>query len=383
MNVIDFLIVFLIILTIVRGMDIGLVRQASSLLGLVIGLFVSSLIASLVDIGPVASLVIIGVGLLGAIVGSEYLGVKLKKSLHEKSLNKVDRFFGAALGGIICLAFVWFCAGVLPFIPSSSLGQAVRDSKIIRWLDDTLPPTTSIVRWLEHSFEQTKIPEIVNELEPQEHNAKGTIPDVSQFQDVIKESRNSVVEIEGRSCAGIGVGSGFVVAPNYIVTNAHVVAGMRSPYAQDTNGRHKTEIVAFDSSNDLAILKTERLEGKSLTIKEGTVSVGESGVTLGYPEGRAFTAQPAVVVERFTALGKDIYEQNDVRRDVYALKSAVEPGNSGGPLINKSGEVIGVVFARSTTNTQIGYALSTPPVHRLLAQAQSQPSSGSSLRCTP
>lgn len=381
MNSIDFLIILLILFTIVRGMDIGLVRQAASLIGLIVGLFVSSFIASVVDLGPIASLLIIGIGLLGAVVGSEYAGVKVKKALHEKKLNKVDRFFGSILGGIICLAFVWFCAGVLPSVPSTALGQAVRDSKIISWLDNTLPPTTSIVGWLENSFEQTKIPEIVSELEPRTHDTKADVPDIANFQNIVQASRNSVVEIEGRSCSGIGVGSGFIVAPNYITTNAHVVAGMRTPYIQDVNGRHKAEIVAFDPSNDIAILKTKRLEGKSLTLVDTVVPVGESGVALGFPGGKAFTAQPAVVVEHFTALGRDIYNDREVRRDVYALKSNVEPGNSGGPLLDESGQVMGVIFARSTAHEGIGYALSTPAVKQLLNKAQSQPSSAGSIRC--
>jgi S1-C subfamily serine protease len=271
---------------------------------------------------------------------------------------------------------------VLPSVPSTALGQAVRDSKIISWLDDTLPPTTSIVGWLENSFEQTKIPEIVSELEPRTHNTKTAVPDISDFQDIVQTSRSSVVEIEGRSCKGIGVGSGFIVAPNYIATNAHVVAGMRTPYIQDVNGRHRAEIVAFDPSNDIAILKTNRLEGTSLTLVDNLVPVGESGVALGFPGGKSFTAQPAVVIEHFTALGRDIYNDHEVRRDVYALKSTVEPGNSGGPLIDTSGNVMGVIFARSTAHEGVGYALSTPVVKRLLQKAQSQPSSTGSIRCT-
>lgn len=383
MNSIDFLIILLILLTIIRGMDIGLVRQAASLIGLIVGLFVSSFIASFIDLGPIASLIIIGVGLLGAIIGSEYIGVKAKKALHEKNLNKVDRFFGAVLGGIICLAFVWFCAGVLPTMPSTTLRQAVRDSKIIGWLDDTLPPTTSIISWLENSFAQTKIPEIVGELEPRLNDSKAAVPDIADFAGVVKANRDSVVEIEGRSCSGVGVGSGFVVAPNYIVTNAHVVAGMRYPYIQDVNGRHKAEIAAFDPVNDIAILKTERLQGKSLALSDTVASIGTDGVVLGYPGGGPFTAQPAVVIEHFTALGQDIYNEHDVRRDVYALKSDVEPGNSGGPLLDKSGTAIGVVFARSTVHKGVGYALSTPIVTQLLGEAQSQPTTGSSVRCMP
>lgn len=383
MNFVDFLILALILLTIARGMEIGLVRQAASLGGLIIGLFVGSLIASLIDGSPIISLIIIGIGILGAIIGSEYLGVKLKRSFHEKKLNKVDRVLGAVLGGIIGMALVWFSAAILPTVPSVALRQTVRDSKIIGWMDRSLPPTTNIVSWLEHSLAQTKLPEIIGELEPTINNTKTPVPDIANFNGVITSARDSVVEIEGRSCSGVGVGSGFVVAPNYIVTNAHVVAGMRYPYIQDVDGRHSAEVVAFDSSLDIAVLKTERLRGKSLQLSNDILPVSTPGVVLGYPGGGPFSATPAAIIEHFTALGKDIYEQNQNRRDTYALKADIEPGNSGGPLLDQNGVVIGVIFARSTTYSQVGYALTSPSVQQIVSQAKSQPSNNDNLRCLP
>lgn len=383
MNFIDFLILALILLTIARGMEIGLVRQAASLGGLIIGLVVSSFIASLIGASPLISLVILSIGILGAIIGSEYIGVKLKRALHEKKINKFDRFFGAILGGVIGLALVWFCAALLPTIPSTSLKEAVRDSKIIGWLDSTLPPTTNIVSWLEKSLAQTKLPEIIGELEPKITNTEARVPDIANFNDVIASTRDSVVEIEGRSCSGIGVGSGFIVAPNYIVTNAHVVAGMRYPYIQDTDGRHRAEIVGFDADLDIAVLKTERLRGSSLQLSNEMARPNTPGVVLGYPGGGPFTATPAAIIEHFTALGRDIYEESQNRRDVYALKSDIEPGNSGGPLLGENKEVIGVIFARSTVYDKVGYALSAPAVQQVVSLAQDQPSASDSLRCLP
>lgn len=383
MNVIDFLILALVLLTIARGMEIGLIRQAASFGGLLLGLVLSSIIASFLQTGPLISIIIIGFGVLGAIIGSEYAGVKLKHLLHENKLNKVDRGFGAILGGIIGLALVWFCAAVVPTIPSTALRQEVRDSKVIAWLDNNLPPTTTIMGWLEDSLAQTKLPEILSGLEPKINNTDANIPDVASFNSVIASARDSVVEIEGRSCGGIGVGSGFIVAPNYIVTNAHVVAGMRYPYVQDIDGRHSAEVVAFNPDLDIAVLRTDRLQGKSLPLSSQTAQVDTPGVALGYPGGGPFTAQPAAIIERFTALGKDIYEESQTRRDVYALKSDIEPGNSGGPLLDSDGQVIGVIFARSTVYEQVGYALSSPAVQQIVTAAQAQSNTNGSLRCLP
>lgn len=381
MNIIDFLIAFVVILITARGMEIGFVRQASSLGGLVLGLFISSFIASQIGTPPAVSLIIVGVGVLAAIIASEYVGIKIKKTLNASSVNIFDRIFGAIAGTGIGLLLAWFSTGILPSLPSTSLQVGVRDSKIVNWLDATLPPTTSIIGWLEKSFEQTNIPTIVSELEHKAEENNTEIPDVSEFNSVINASRKSIVKIEGRSCSGVGVGSGFIASPNYIVTNAHVVAGMRHPYIQDENGRIKTQVVAFDPDNDVAVLKSERLEGTSLEVAGGKSSIGTEGVVLGYPGGRDFTSQPGVIIDRFTAIGKDIYGEKPTKRDVYSLKANIEPGNSGGPFIGSDGQVKGLIFARSTTNEKIGFALSTPIIKQLLNSAKNQPTAGESLRC--
>jgi S1-C subfamily serine protease len=194
--------------------------------------------------------------------------------------------------------------------------------------------------------------------------------------------RPSVVEIEGRSCYGISVGSGFVADSGIVVTNAHVVAGMLRPYIQDNNGRHRAEIIGFDPDLDIAILRVSGLAGAPLKLVDDTVENGTGGVVLGYPGGGPFTAKPSAVIERFTALGKDIYNEGVDKRDVYALKADIREGNSGGPLIDIKDQVYGVVFARSTSYDKVGYALSTPAVIDKLAAAKANPSVGESARCT-
>jgi S1-C subfamily serine protease len=80
---------------------------------------------------------------------------------------------------------------------------------------------------------------------------------------------------------------------------------------------------------------------------------------------------PAGVTAEVTALGRDIYNNSSVTRGVYALDANVLPGNSGGPLVGPGGQVIGVVFSRSTVYQNVGYALTSPGVLSRVQAAQS------------
>jgi S1-C subfamily serine protease len=353
MNLTDLVILLLILLTIVRGAEIGLVRQVSSLVGLTIGIVAGSLISSWV-----------------------------KLLLHERKINTLDRAFGSVIGVFICLMLVWFGSAVISAIPSPWLQQNVRDSRSIVWLDRKLPPATDIMKWFEGSLASTNIPQIVKELEPSLPTTNAKLPDVGSFNNVVTNAQPSVVEIEGRSCYGITVGSGFVADDGIVVTNAHVVAGMIYPYVQDDSGRHLASIIGFDPDLDIAVLRTNNLAGKPLPMLDDRVDNGTQGVVLGYPGGGPFTVKPAAVIEHFTALGKNIYEEGVDRRDVYALKADIREGNSGGPLLDSKGRVIGVAFARSTAYNEVGYALSTPAVIDTLAAAEQNPDAGESARCS-
>jgi S1-C subfamily serine protease len=383
MNIVDLCIVLLVFITVIRGAEIGLVRQATSFIGLVVGLVGGSLLASALNATAVIGLIIIGLSVLITTIVSEYAGLKLTQAVHKLNIHTIDRVLGAGIGCAICLSFVWFGSALVSAVPSFALQRDVRDSRIIAWLDQQLPPPTDIMGWLEQTLARTHIPQILSELEPQLPNTDAELPDVGTFNAAVSAAQASVVEIEGRSCSGISVGSGFVAQDGIVVTNAHVVAGMLRPYVQDDNGRHRAQIINFDPDLDIAVLRVSNLAGSPLKLVDATVPVGTDGVVLGYPGGGPLKVSPSVVVERFTAIGRDIYEESANKRDVYALKADVNPGNSGGPLLNSSASVMGVVFARSTSYTQVGYALTMPNVIEELTQAQTNPTIGESARCTP
>jgi len=149
-----------------------------------------------------------------------------------------------------------------------------------------------------------------------------------------------------------------------------------TPEVIDTAGRHQANVILFDPRLDLAVLRVSHLTDPPLVLDPGVVSRGTTGVVLGYPEGGPLRYGKAGVAASFKASVFDIYQTSQVTRQMYQLDAVIQPGNSGGPLVASGvagvsdGTVIGVVFARSTTNDGVGYALAMPAVDADVARAQ-------------
>ena len=161
-------------------------------------------------------------------------------------------------------------------------------------------------------------------------------------------------------------GSGFPFAPNRIMTNAHVVAGVRPPVVVvgGTGKTYSAEVVYFDADIDVAVLAVPGLPVKPLKFSLDAER-DESIALIGYPEDGPLTATPGRVREVQSARGRDIYDNDAVVREILSMRAQVRPGNSGGPVVDKNGDVIGVVFATSQERDETGYALTS----RLVAPA--------------
>ena len=177
------------------------------------------------------------------------------------------------------------------------------------------------------------------------------------------------MKIQGYGCGGIVFGSGYPVGPGMVLTNAHVVAGTQGTTVKSTSGRSlSARVVLFDPERDVAILYVPRLALAPLN--EAAAQAGTQGAAIGYPGGGAETAEPAVVNGQFQAQGRDIYGQNLVVRSIWTTRANVQPGNSGGPLVDLNGSVIGVIFAASTSQQGTAYALTDAEVQPDIDQAQ-------------
>jgi S1-C subfamily serine protease len=173
-----------------------------------------------------------------------------------------------------------------------------------------------------------------------------------------------------------------VAAPGLVVTNAHVVAGIAAPLVQIGRTVKATEVVLFDPSFDLAVLRVSGLSAPPLQLDPAPVGRGTQAAVLGFPGGGPFTVDAAGVMAAFEAQGRDIYGHGLTVRNVYELNALVRPGNSGGPLVLPDGRVIGVVFSRSTVDPSIGYALTSPDVLPRVLRAEGVVRAVSTGACT-
>jgi S1-C subfamily serine protease len=372
MNWVDVVLLVLVALSAVHGLRQGAAMQVFSFggfwLGLVIGALLTPPLAHLVS-SPTGKTVVAAVVVFGCagLVG----GVG----------RLVDAGLGVAVAVIATLLAAWLVASVLSNSRFSALDAGIGHSRIVRALDTVLPAPPGLFSRVESFLSSEGFPVVFSGLPPA---AAGPVspPSNAAVAQAEQAAEASTVKIVGEGCGVIQEGSGFVVDGDYVVTNAHVVAGIRHPMVEALNGANlATQVVVFDPTLDVAVLRVPGVHEPSLTIDPGTVGRGAVGAALGYPGGGPFTAVPAAVADGFEATGLDIYGNAQTTRQVYEIQAVIRPGNSGGPLVEPDGTVVGVVFARSTTNGDIGYALATPAVLAEVHQAEASSGTVSTQGC--
>ena len=196
-------------------------------------------------------------------------------------------------------------------------------------------------------------------------------PDAALAGDaVVAVTRPSVVKIRGVApgCQKVLEGSGFVVSPNRVMSNAHVVAGSDSVTVEVDGETYDAGVVSYDPNADISILDVPDLPSPPLAFAETPAPTGTDAVVMGYPGGGDFVATPARVREIIELNGPDIYRTTTVTREVYTIRGTVRQGNSGGPMINRSGKVLGVVFGAAVDDADTGFVLTGDEVSRQLAK---------------
>jgi S1-C subfamily serine protease len=376
MNVLDFLIIIFAIAAIFRGLEIGFVRQFFSTAGFIVGLWLGALLQhpliGLVHSDSSKAAITIGItlGMAFLLLGfGEYAGIVIKRKILHKVINPLDYAAGSVLALISLLVGVWLSASIFSSMPFPSMQQAIKDSRFVQALNRHLPSAPSIIADIGHLIDPNGYPDVFAGIEP----APGkVVPQLglAGFQTAIAADQPSVVRIVGQGCGGVVEGSGFVVGTNLVATNAHVIAGIDRPIVQDKNGNHTAVVIWFDTKLDFAVVRVSGLAGKPLKFEDGVQERGTLGAALGYPGGGSFAAKSAAILSSLSATGHDIYGKHTTTRDIYELQTNIIPGNSGGPLINERGKVMGVIFAESTSYHNIGYALTADKVQQGIQAAK-------------
>ncbi len=394
MNWVDIVIVLLVAAAGYHGWRTGAAVQVLGFggfwLGLALGVLAAAPIAALVS-GTLRTWVTLLVlfaaaGLLGAL--GRVLGARAASALRLARLGVLDALVGVAVAVAATLAVLWLLGALLAVGPSPVVGRAIQKSRIERALDRVFPTVPTLFARVESFLSENGMPVVFVDLPPG-LVAPVALPRADVLQPAVRAARPSVVEIRGAGCGVLRLGSGFVVAPGVVVTNAHVVAGVAHPEVLDGTGDHGATAIGFDARLDVAVLRVPGLSDPPLALHDAIVGRGSGAAALGFPGGGGFASTPAGVNAAFLAVGLDIYGTSVATRDVYELHAAIVPGDSGGPLVAASvpgvrdGTAIGLVFARSATNDDVGYALAMPAVEDAVRAAEAAATPVSTGACLP
>jgi S1-C subfamily serine protease len=282
---------------------------------------------------------------------------------------------------VALLLSAWLVGNLVSTSRFTWLGDQVQRSDILRSVDNVLPPVPSVFARVQAFLSQNGFPPVFVGLSaPTAQPVQ--LPDDAQTAALAARVAGSMVKVLGQACGDVQEGSGFVAAPGLVVTNAHVVAGETSTSVVVDGTQYRATTVLFDPKFDLAVLRTSAPLGTPLTIAGQTVARGAKAAVLGYPENGPLTVGSAGVTAVIEAEGRDIYNEGLVIREVYQIEAVVRPGNSGGPLVGTGGQVIGVVFSRSTVDADVGYALASPGVLQRVVEAEHQQTPVGNGACT-
>ena len=366
MTVLDWAILAFTIALALWGYRQGLIVGALTLIGFGVGAFAGSRVAPLLltkgSHSPYAPLcAALGALLVGALmavtVESFALGLR-ERLVNRPYLQAADGAGGAALIASVALGLAWVFGAVLLHAPSTTQLRAdIQQSLILRSLNDVLPPSGPLLNALDRV---DPAPTVLGPAAPvaRPNQKIASDPDVLNAGD-------SVVRVLSTAC-GLGIeGSGWAAAPGVVATNAHVVAGADDTTVTTQDGAElDATAIYYEPRQDLALLRI----GAALPVLpiSDERRVGEDAAVLGYPENGPYALSPARLGETRATISEDSYGNGPVERTITAMSGTVRSGNSGGPLVDPRGEVVGTVFAATTSGPAGGFAIPAEQVREAL-----------------
>ena len=367
MTAIDIVFVTFVVFAGIVGYTRGLLRSVVGIAGFAAGALIGSLVAtrliphSIIGTHTTAALsgFLIG-GFIGFALTGLFSRVIRRVLLPFSVLRVLDSILGTALLVTLSLGLVWILSDVASTVGGPSISQTLSESRVIKTINKIAPEgSIDLAQSISDNLARNPIPQVFRTL------VTGIAPPVptptaTAIPPGAKVALGSVVRVEGTapSCKADITGSGFVVGPGRVVTNAHVIAGVENPRVRvGGHGPDYTAIVVgIDRKTDVAVLDVVGLNVKSLAFGP-MANEGDLGAIAGFPGGRGLVAAPATVGPTELLSGIDIDGTNAAPRRVIVFAGDVEHGDSGGPLLDSQGRVIGMVFASDPTKTEVGFAL--------------------------
>jgi uncharacterized membrane protein required for colicin V production len=357
MTALDWILVAFTAFAAINGAMRGFVAGALSLIGFLAGAFAGARLAPLLLHGgsespyaplfALAGALVLGIALGGLLQG---VGATVMGELRLSGAQTIDAALGALLGAAIALTVAWILGAVALHTPgATSLREDVRRSSILSTLNDALPPSGPILRALAR-FDPLPVitgPSPSSIAPPSAESLR---------RPGVRAAVDGTVRVLGSAC-GLGVsGSGWIAEPGgVIVTNAHVVAGTDGVSVQlrGTGDTHDARVVAFDPRADVAVLVAPDVGGRVLKVV-GDPKAGTAGAILGYPENGPFDSRAARIGATLDVVSNDIYGGGPLQRRMTAIRGRIRHGNSGGPVVDRSGRVLTTVFAASEQSSASG-----------------------------
>jgi S1-C subfamily serine protease len=366
------------------GFRRGILRTVLSIIGLIVGGAAGAIatpsIQSLISNNAFGFKPTIGLTsiILGASLGMFLFGVLgsfLRVVLLPFPFMKtIDSLIGFGLAIIAVASISSTLSSAAQVIPNKTVNNLFSQSQLISQIDQYLPERfKDAAQKIQNVITYSPLPEVFKSLVESRITPNQLESDVA-IPEIVNKSVASTVRIDGiaESCSAAMVGTGFIVSPERVITNAHVVAGVKEPVITLFNSQTQLggRVIAIDRKKDIAIIFVPGLTGEKLTFI-GPVTPNEIGFVVGYPNGGNLRTMPVSVTSEFESIGTDIDGNGETRREVIVFGGDVKPGNSGGPLLNDQGQVLGVVFAADAENKNTGYALAPSEVAKLVSETSS------------
>jgi S1-C subfamily serine protease len=361
----------------VSGWRSGALGSLMSFVGVILGALAGVLLAPHIVnhiAGPrtklfVALFLILALVVIGEVAGV-VLGRAVRGAIRNRTVRTVDSIIGVGLQLVAVLAAAWLLATPLTSSDQPNLAAAVRGSKVLAQVDEVAPAwLKSVPARLSALLDTSGLPDVLQPFGRTPIIAVNPPDAALAASPMVTTAERSVLKIRGvaPSCQKVLEGSGFVVAPKRVMSNAHVVAGSNSVTVATSDGQeYDASVVSYDPDADISILDVPNLAAPQLDFAGGAASTGQDAVVLGYPGGGTFVATPARIREIIELNGPDIYRTKTVTREVYTIRGTVRQGNSGGPLVDLNGRVLGVVFGAAVDDADTGFVLTGKEVSRQL-----------------